>query len=209
MGRPSRRCSGPVTGISIEITGNGHDVIASFGAGASTDVPLGRSAVVSYASQSARRVHPPHRHRYRTPAPGTADRYWHDGYRHRHGNNGTGTGSSSPGQGSTGTITHSRPPSGSPITDFNTAGHQSTQEEGSKKVVPPKKRWQLSRRRSPIRRRWCTRSPRRVVQHPAAKPKVHVVSHPAKKVIKVSTSHSALAKKPTHVVDHGPGRCSR
>ena len=37
------------------------------------------------------------------------------------------------------------------------------------------------------------------VEHPATK-KAHVVSKPAKKVIKVST-HTALAHKPTHVVD--------
>ena len=36
---------------------------------------------------------------------------------------------------------------------------------------------------------------------PAAKPKAHVVSHSVKKVVKVSTAHTALAQTPTHVVD--------
>ena len=38
------------------------------------------------------------------------------------------------------------------------------------------------------------------VDHPATK-KAHVVSKPAKKIIKVSTSHTALAHKPAHLVD--------
>ena len=36
--------------------------------------------------------------------------------------------------------------------------------------------------------------------HPAAK-KAYVVSKPAKTEIKVSTSHTALAHKPNHVID--------
>jgi large repetitive protein len=105
------------------------------------------------------------------------------------GTTGTGTGtgsnggSSSSGQGSSGaTITVGTPTPTPAPTPTVTVGHK---HKVVKKKIHPKKQ---------------TGHPKKKVEHPAAK-KVHVVSKPAKKVIKVSTSHTALAQKPTHVVD--------
>ena len=125
----------------------------------------------------------------RARAPGTGTGTGTTGTGTGTGTTGTGTGSSSSGQGSSGT-TSSPPPvtSTPPLAPPGTSSHK--KKVSKKKVAaPPKKKVAVHAK------------PKKVVHHSAPKPKVRVVSPAKKKVIKVSTSHSALAKKPTHVVD--------
>jgi subtilisin-like proprotein convertase family protein len=104
------------------------------------------------------------------------------------GTTGTGTtGSSSSGQGSSSGSTTTSPPSQNPVSNTPHPGPSSHKKKFGKAA---------SRHKKPV-----VHAKHKTVQQHAAKPNVHVVSHPAKKVVKVVTASSVSAKPVVHVVD--------
>ncbi len=182
----------PSNGNFYELIGGTQTIIASFGAGASADIPL--AAPLSYRTPADPPADPPSSGVGTDTGTGTGAGTGSGTTGNGDGTTGsgtttpgTGTGSSSPGQGSSATST---PPAGTSTPPLSPPGTSTHKKKLAKKKV------------AAHRKKVTVHAKPKKAHHPAAKPKVHVVSHPAKqKVIKVSTSHSALSKKPTHVVD--------
>ena len=183
----------PSNGNFYEIIGGTQTVIASFGAVASSDIPL--AAPLSYRTPGD----PPSNGGGTgtgtgTGTTGTGTGTGTTGTGTGTGTTGTGTGtssgtgSSSSGQGLSGSSTGS---AGATGTSTPTPTPTVTAPNGHKHKVVKKK---------PHPKKVTGHAKKQKVKHPAAK-KAHVVSKPAKKVIKVSTSQTALAHKPTHVID--------
>ena len=186
----------PSNGNFYEMIGGTQTVIASFGAGASADIPL--ASPLQYRMPADPPADPPSTGTGNGGAGASTGTSTGSGTTNTgsgttstgSGSTNTGSGSSSVGQGSSTTsTTPTSSSSGSSTSSSSLPGTSShkTKVSKSKKAVHPKKA--------------KTHAEPKKAQHPAAKPKVHVVSHPAKKAIKVVTAHAALAKKPTHVVD--------
>jgi hypothetical protein len=187
----------PSTGQFIAVGGT---VIATFGTQASGDIPL--AAPLSYRMPAD----PPATGTGSSTSTGTGSTGTGTGGSTGTGSSGTGTGSSSTGTGgsgssstvSTGTGTGSSssttsnpPPAQSPSSGSSSTGsHKVTH----KKAVPKPK---PSHAKKPAKH-----VTKKAAPHAKPKPKVqvHIVTHPARKVVKVSTS-STSAQKHAHVVD--------
>ena len=180
----------PSNGNFYEIIGGTQTVIASFGAGASADIPL--TAPLSYRTPST--TDP------LSTGGGTGTGTTGTGT----GTTGTGTGTTGTGTGTTGTGT------GTTGTGTGTTGQGSstgtagsttptgTSTPTSTPTITSGHKHKVLKKAHP--KKVTGHAKQKKVDHPAIK-KTHVVSKSTSKVIKVSTSHTALAQKPTHLVD--------
>ena len=183
----------PSNGNFYEMIGGTQTVIASFGAGASADIPL--TAPLSYRTPVAPPAGPFSNgggggtgttgNGSGTTGGGTGTTGNGTGTTGSGSGSNSGIGSSSSGQGSSSVAaTGSTTPTGT-STSTSTVTHAHKHKVLKKKVHPKKATGHAKPKK---------------VEHHASK-KVHVLSKPAKKAIKVSTSHTSLAQKPKHVVD--------
>jgi hypothetical protein len=185
----------PSTGQFIEAGGT---VIATFG-NAAADIPL--TAPLSYRTPTDPPADPPSGGKGSGTGTGTTTGT----------GSGTGTGTTTIGTGTT--ITGSGGTKGSGSTTSSTGQGTSTVTTTSTTTSPSstgsvavpgtsshKKKVSKAKKGSHTKKAAVHAKPKKV-DHSATKPKVHVVSHSDKKVVDVSTAHTALAKKPKHVVD--------
>ena len=183
----------PSNGNFYEMIGGTQTVIASFGAGASADIPL--TAPLSYRTPSAPPAGPSSNGGGGTGTTGNGS-----------GTNGGGTGTTGSGTGTTGSGTGSNSGIGSSSSGQGSSGSSSGAATGSTppagtstSTVTHAHKHKVLKKKVHPKKATGHAKPKKVEHH--ANKKVHVVSKPATKVIKVSASHTALAQKPKHVVD--------